>query len=167
MKRLTVWIAVATATFIVGSLISARWQRSFDRSVQKNAHVGAVIPGVGVERSLELNRFGRLAANRDLQNGKFKIYSFIYYLDNELRDIYKEIQWRDYGIEQIDIIWSGEMAEYARGYNQVSHPALLRRFGKDFEVKISQKAIDIKLSREEKNLVKSGNRLKSFDRTHR
>ena len=150
MKPVFIRTAVAAATFVVGSLVSVTWLRNERPNVKQGASMSMAIPSKRDDRSEELNRLGKLAAERDLRNGRFKIYSFIYSLDDESDDIRKEVFWRDYGIEEIYIIWSGDMAEYARGYNQVSHPALLKKFGEGFEVTVNDKALRIQLKREKK-----------------
>lgn len=150
MKRLFIRAGVALATFVIGSLMSAAWLRNAGREVEQGSSIAATVPVTRDDRGEELNRLGRLAAERDLRSGRFKIYSFIYSPDDDMDDIRKEIFWRDYGIEEIDIIWSGDMAEYARGYNQVSHPALLKRFGERFEVSVNDRALKIKLKREKR-----------------
>jgi hypothetical protein len=85
---------------------------------------------------------GKLEAMHDLDQGRLVVKT--YGRPAPWRQIYKRILKEQYGIELVTVgscVVRPAIADHAKGYNEVSLPAIEKRFGEDVFEKVGKQAL--------------------------
>lgn len=141
MKNLSVRLATAIVSFVLGVTIAALWA-SCGQPVTQRLDSVVVAIGASLLEKISDNptayERGRRQALTDVQNGHLKVESIgestiTHYL-------YKEVLLREYGVEFIDYgcLGTDELDQRIRGYNEISRAAIEGRFGAGVLEKVFQ-----------------------------